>query len=184
MDRSFVIFSWYRLKDRLFANLYWMSDLLFSCWCFFFDETLIFGTRCFNRGNCCSVSKLIQTCDVNFFRYQWSSFNNMANFFQRYFKFFDSFSSRFPQVKSFIERSNDAFGISIDKSFIFKSLFSLMSFGCSIAFPSGGMILWGRSTCSPSIATTALLSSFCCEFLSFSISLDTSFLCWCHHTTY
>ena len=80
-----------------------------------FDDTLIFDTRSFNRGNCFRVSKLIQTCDVNFFRWQWSSFNNMANFFQRYFKFFDSFSSGFRQVKSFIERSNDAFCISIDK---------------------------------------------------------------------
>ena len=63
--------------------------------------------------------------------------------------------------------------------FIFKRSFSLMSFGCSIAFSSGGMILWGRSACSPLIATSALLRLFCCGFLSFSISLDTSFLSWC-----
>ena len=63
--------------------------------------------------------------------------------------------------------------------FIFKSSFSLMLFGYSIAFSSGGMILWGRSACSPSITTSALLSSFCCGFLSFSIFFDTSFLSWC-----
>ena len=34
----------------------------------FFDDTLIFDTRSFNRSNCCTVSKLIQTCDVNLFR--------------------------------------------------------------------------------------------------------------------
>ena len=63
--------------------------------------------------------------------------------------------------------------------FIFKSSFSLISFGCSIAFSSGGMILWGRSAFSPSIATSALLNSFCCGFLSFSISLDVLFLSLC-----
>ena len=34
----------------------------------FFDDPLIFGTCSFNHGNCCSVSELIQACDVNFFR--------------------------------------------------------------------------------------------------------------------
>ena len=35
LDCSFVIFCWYQYEANLFANSYWMSNLLFSCWCFF-----------------------------------------------------------------------------------------------------------------------------------------------------
>ena len=66
LDRSFVIFCWYRREAHLFA-IHIECPISFSAIdVSFFDGTLIFDTRSFNRSNCCSVSKLTQTCDVVF----------------------------------------------------------------------------------------------------------------------
>ena len=72
-------------------------------------------------------------------------------------------------------------------SFNFKSSFSLMSFGCSIAFSSGGMILWGRSACSPSIATPDCWAHFVVDSFHFQFplihhfSVDVFHVAWSMH---
>ena len=55
-------------KKLIYSSIHIECPMFFSpVYVSFFDDTLIFDTHSFNRGNCCSVSKLIQTYDVNLF---------------------------------------------------------------------------------------------------------------------
>ena len=55
-------------KKLIYSSIHIECPMFFSpVYVSFFDDTLIFDTRSFNCGNCCSVSRLIQTYDVNLF---------------------------------------------------------------------------------------------------------------------
>ena len=69
--RSWIVHLWYFADigtKIVYSLIYIECPISFSLVVVaFFDDTLIFDTRSFNHRNCCSESKLIQTCDVNFF---------------------------------------------------------------------------------------------------------------------